>query len=216
MTVPQVVDARTGPARVRFDEAASSMLRTIKAIENHPTLTSAAQACIEKHYMALGTRSIQVDDNTDDRLTALSVKTGRTPGELVAIFLKSSTPVDAGHPPATGRPDVEPGQGEAQPPAPTDARVLIRMDADDSEDSVCTHPHTRNWAQTILTCHADPVWWLHAIGDPEDFAGACCDDHIPDGWVRPDTNPVADALALVGLPAPCGQCGERSEHEVCS
>lgn len=149
MTAPQVVDARTGPARVRFDEAASSMLRTIKAIENHPTLTAAAAACIEKHYMALGTRSIQVDDNTDDRLTAMSIKTGRTPGELVAIFVKSAPLVDPA--PAADGPGERPdGVGEVAQATPTPSPA------------------------------------------------------------------VTDALALVGLPAPCDQCGERSEHEVCS
>ncbi len=55
---------------------------------------------------------------------ALAAAWGCTVPEAVAravldAHAKLSTPVDAGHPPAPGRPDVDPGQGEAQPPAPT-------------------------------------------------------------------------------------------------
>ena len=45
-------------------------------------------------------------------------------------------------------------------------------------------------------------WWAGS--------NACCDDHIPDGWVRPDE------VITTTLPPACDTCGERSEHEVCS
>ncbi len=69
---------------------------------------------------------------------ALAAASGRTVPEAVAqavldAHAKFSTPVDDGHPPAPGSPDVEPGQGEAQPPAPTnavaDALALVGLPA---------------------------------------------------------------------------------------
>lgn len=138
MTAPQVVDARTGPARVRFDDATSSMLRTIKAIEDHPTLTTAAAACIEAHYLNLGTPTLPLDDTTLGWLGELAARSGLAPAAVVRYLAadavaKFSTPVDAGHPPAPGSPDVEPGQGTTRPPAPTtsvaDALALVGLPA---------------------------------------------------------------------------------------
>ena len=52
MSAP-VVDCTTGPARVRFDDPSTAMLRTIQAVRGLPTLTVAAQWAAEVAYMAL-------------------------------------------------------------------------------------------------------------------------------------------------------------------
>lgn len=52
MSAP-VVDCTTGPARVRFDDHSTAMLRTIKAARGFTTVTAAAQWAAEVAYMAL-------------------------------------------------------------------------------------------------------------------------------------------------------------------
>lgn len=65
---------------------------------------------------------------------------------------------------------------EAQPPAPTNPRVLEHAPCGWS----CTESDGVECGGTIGSAR----WLL----DEED-GRACCDDHIPDGWVRPDKTP---------------------------
>lgn len=106
-------------------------------------------------------------------LELMSVATGRTPGELVALAIDAyfSTPVEDPAPLA-----VDSGPGAGTPSAPAIApRVLIE------------------WGAESLPCKATPKWWLHPASDPDDRAHACCDDHIPVGWVRPDESAASPA-----------------------
>ena len=113
--------------------------------------------------------------------------------EVAYMALPSADSVDTGKPcsVAPERPEGGPGQGTTRPPAPTN--VLEAVPELFLGGVVCS-----------TTWDHPGRWWVGKEGD------ACCDDHIPDGWVRP-----GDVVATT-LPPACATCGERSEHEVCS
>jgi len=133
-----------------------------------------------------GTRApgtILLDGQTLDWLDDVAAATGITPASVVRFFAAAAHAKLA-----TG--DVVTGQGTTRPPAPileaVPARVLGLVLCSTGWD----HPAR---------------WWIGNEGGI-----ACCDDHVPDGWVRPGET-VTDCL-----PPACATCGERSEHEVCS
>jgi len=146
-----------------------------------------------------GTRAagtITLPGATLDRLDELGRILGRSPAELVTLAIATYAPalvtpapqfattVDAGDS-RPQRPDVETGQGTSRPPAPVvvdEPKVLV--DAAQRPYLACTeggdrvHPATWVLAKRAFI---DGCW-----GDDDPLAGfACCDDHIPDGWVRP-------------------------------
>ena len=97
---------------------------------------------------------------------------------------------------------VSTGQGTAaSTPAPTNVLMPVlpthpvAVDLADDGGVVCTTDAPGDRMHPAK-------WWAGS--------NACCDDHIPDGWVRPDE------VITTTLPPACDTCGERSEHEVCS
>lgn len=79
-------------------------------------------------------------------------------------------------------PPVERG---SRPPAPEDGR-------EGSGEPPASLPSVLSPAPTGYACIVDTCWdegrdatWC----DPDDRATAYCDDHIPDGWVKPDDTP---------------------------
>ena len=95
-----------------------------------------------------------------------SVRTGRSRGELVALAVDAMFSTAAAPSPAGA---VDGGQGATRPPAPTDApKVLEAAPA----GFICIT--TSCWEE------GRPAAWCQPQG-----VNACCDDHIPDGWVKP-------------------------------
>ncbi len=133
--------------------------------------------------------TVLLDGATLDRLDAISVATGRTPAEVLALLVAEAPIVEV--------------------PAAAPARVLTAANGRFG----CTEGPKEHPADWALFAPGNDKW---VVGDGDLIGRACCDDHIPDGWVRPDTNPVADALALVGLPAhkqPANLIAASDQHQ---
>lgn len=137
-----------------------------------------------------GSRTAALHRIVAEHHAGLMRASGRSADEL-ARLAKNST---AAEPSPAGA--VDGGQGATRPPAPTIApKVLEPIGSGCPVTPCCT-----------VARHRPPHharWWVGDTGH------ACCDHHIPDGWVRPG-NVIATTL-----PPACANCGERSEHEVC-
>ena len=140
----------------------------------------------------LGALRLRIDPTAAHQLRTIRAVTG-DPTLSAAIHsvifdaymaLPSAHSVDAGKPcsVAPERPEGGPGQGTTRPPAPTN--VLVPM-AQRTGRILCTEGEAVDHYAT---------WWLYpeeSLRDGPHFHGAaCCDAHIPDGWVRPDEAPA--------------------------
>ena len=140
-----------------------------------------------------------------------SVRTGRSRGELVALAVDAMFSTAAAPSPAGA---VDGGQGATRPPAPTNAWVLVRETDSGLGAYGCTEGEQDEDGHS--TCRAEAWWKLCVPGetrwtsDPETCGRACCDDHIPDGWVKPSAT-IATPLPHVHITdEPCvysDRCG---------
>jgi len=113
-------------------------------------------------------------------------------------------------------PPVEQG---SRPPAPEDGR-------EGSGEPPASLPSVLYPCKTIFCtegrgCTKDPLWSFTDQNVLPWIGEACCDDHIPDGWVKPVSLEESKALHPSSRPVveyvkACVFCGERSSHGRCS
>ena len=147
-----------------------------------------------------GTVLLDALSATLDLLDALSVATGRTPAEVVALLVADMS--------ANLAPRGVAGQGDTRPPAPTNVLTPTARRLGCTEGPDDGEAHRADWA---MFAPGKTQW---EVGDGDVIGRACCDDHIPEGWVRPDevpapakpsfaaityVDPDGDTLALVPL-----------------
>lgn len=159
-----------------------------------------------------GTRApgtLLLDGATLDYLDGESLRTGRSPAELVRLIVTAdaiaraeaeiATSVDGGVRQLPGRPGVDAGQGTTRLPATTTAPKVLTPVAPNMRGEILCSKGTR------FGCSTPAKWWCR----PNRCSGdACCNDHIPDGWVRPDERPVPEHVHLDGGPCVYGdRCG---------